>query len=240
MSSRATAAAGVRPDPGGVPARHLSVLLLTALLVALFWASRPEWVADMRLWRAVGDAAFVLLAATLALGPAAKLSVTAGRLLPWRRQLGVWAAVAASLHALLVFSGWARWDLGRLFGFEYVAQLGYVARWEPGFGLANLIGLVALGWLLVLAATSTDRAVRGLGPAAWKWLHSGAYTVFHLSVLHSAYFLFLHYTLSFHKNVPSPNWFRLPLVVLGAAVLILQVIAFASLVRRRATRAAGV
>lgn len=219
--------------------RHVVVLLVAGSLVGLFWASRPEWVADMRLWRAVGDAAFVLLAAALALGPVAKLSVSAARLLPWRRQLGVWAAVVATLHALLVISGWARWDLGRLFGFEYIPQLGYVARWEPGFGLANLIGLVALGWLLVLAATSTDRALRGLGPAAWKWLQSGAYTVFHLSVLHSAYFLFLHYTLSFHKNAPEPNWFRLPLVVLGATVLVLQAVAFVSLVRRRAARAAG-
>ncbi|MCX6465183.1 MAG: ferric reductase-like transmembrane domain-containing protein [Pseudonocardiales bacterium] len=216
------------------------VSLVAGLLVGLFWASRPEWVADMRLWRAVGDTAFVLLTVTLALGPAAKLSVAAGRLLPWRRQLGVWAALAASLHALLVINGWARWDLGRLFGFEYIPQLGYVARWEPGFGLANAIGLVAVGWLLLLAVTSTDRALRRLGPAAWKWLHSGAYTVFHLSVLHSAYFLFLHYAPSFHAGVPSPNWFRLPLVALGVVVLVLQAVAFASLVRRRAARMAGV
>lgn len=239
MSGRGRVAAAVRPERAGA-VRHLVVSLLAGLLVGLFWASRPEWVTDMRLWRAVGDAAFVLLAATLALGPAAKLSVTVGRLLPWRRQLGVWAALAAAVHALLVVNGWARWDLGRLFGFEYIPQLGYVARWEPGFGLANGIGLVTLGWLLLLAATSTDRAVRGLGPAAWKWLHSGAYTAFHLAVLHSAYFLFLHYAPSFHAGVPAPNWFRLPLVAIGVAVLALQAAAFVSLVRRRAVRRAWV
>ena len=54
--------------------RHVAMAAVTALLVFGFWSTRMEWTVDMRLWRAVGDAAIVLLFAALALGPLAKLS----------------------------------------------------------------------------------------------------------------------------------------------------------------------
>jgi methionine sulfoxide reductase heme-binding subunit len=208
----------------------------TALAVAAFWLGRLDWDPEMRLWRAVGDAGFVLLVASLALGPAAKLASRFGRLLPWRRELGVWCAMASVVHALLILDGWARWSLERFLGYEYVPQLGRVARMEPGFGLANMLGVVALCWLVVLAATSSDRALRSLGPDSWKWLHNAAYTVFYLTVLHSAYFLFLHYTESFHRVPPPPNWFRFPVVAMGVGVLVLQGTAFVQGVRRRRGR----
>ena len=225
------AGTGGRPRLGLV--RHCWLMLATALLLALFWRSRMDWSPEMRLWRAFGDTAIVLLFAVLTLGPVARFSTAVGRLLPWRRQIGIWSAATAFVHSFLILNGWARWDVGRFLGFEFVPQLGREARMEPGFGLANLIGLVAVLWLLALAVTSTDRAVRRLGPGGWKWLHSGAYTVFYLSVLHSAYFLFLHYTLSFHRDPPPPNWFRMPLLILGALVLTLQGAAFVATVRRR-------
>lgn len=180
----------------------------------------------MRLWKAVGDASFVLLLVTLSLGPAARLFRAFTRLLPWRRQLGIWFALMAALHGVLVVHGWARWSLRRFLGYEVVPQLGREVRLEPGFGLANLVGVTALAFALVLAATSSDRALRRLGAPAWKWLHHSALFVFYLSLLHAGYFLFLHYTLSFHKRVPPPDWFRLPFVALGAVVVALQVGAF--------------
>lgn len=227
----AAGAAGRVPDVpaakgGGAAVRHIAVGILAALLVALFWWSRMEWSPEMRLWRAVGDAAVVLLFATLALGPAARLSAIAAKLLPWRRQLGTWAALTSVLHAVLIIDGWARWSVERFLGYEFVPELGRVVRLEPGFGLANLIGLVAVLWLLVLLATSSDRATRRLGGRTWKWLHGGANVVFYLAVLHSAYFLFLHYTASFHRAVPDPNWFRFPLLALAAVVLLLKWAAF--------------
>lgn len=106
-------------------------------------------------------------------------------------------------------------------------------RLESGFGLANIAGVVALLWALILAATSSDRATRFLGPSAWKWLHGGAYTIFYLVALHTAYFLFLHYTFSFHRPVPPPDWFRWPFLVLSGTVIGLQAAAFAVTVRRR-------
>lgn len=221
---------------GSAMLRHVVVAAATALLVLGFWFSRMEWSPDMRLWRAVGDAAAVLLFASLAVGPAGRLSRVAGRMLPWRRQVGVWAAMAALAHALLVIDGWARWSLSRFLGYEFVPQLEREVRLEPGFGLANVIGVVALGWMLLLLATSSDRALRYLGPGAWKWVHNGAHVVFYLVVLHSAYFLFMHYTVSFHRPPAPDNWFRFPLLLAGLAVVALQAAAFTRVVRRRRAR----
>lgn len=60
-----------------------------ALLLLGFWYSRLDWSPEMRLWRAVGDVAVVLLFLSLALGPAARLFRPVRRLLPWRRQIGI-------------------------------------------------------------------------------------------------------------------------------------------------------
>ena len=217
---------------------HVLMALVTAALALLFWRTRMEWDPEMRLWRAFGDTAVVLLFAALAFGPLARFSQGFARSLSWRRPVGVWAALAAFVHAFLTIDGWARWSLRRFLGFEFVPQLGREVRLEPGFGLANLLGAVAVVWLLVLFATSSDRAVRFLGPQAWKWVHNGAYVVFYLAVLHSGYFLFLHYTASFHRPPAPPNWFRWPLIVLGFGVLTLQWAAFAAGVRRRRARVA--
>ncbi|MAT05854.1 MAG: hypothetical protein CL424_12520 [Acidimicrobiaceae bacterium] len=209
---------------------------LGGLLVLVFWASRPTWSPEMRLWKAVGDAAFGLLLLTLAVGPLARLVRRTAPLLAWRRQLGIWFAIAASLHGLLVVHGWARWSLRRFLGYEFIPQLGRDVRLEPGFGLANLIGLTALGFALALAATSSDWAVRRLG-RGWKWLHHSALFVFYMSLLHAGYFLFLHYTASFHKQVPPPDWFRVPFLVLGGGLLALQAAAFLATVADRRGRA---
>mgnify|MGYP000091252058 CR=1 FL=1 len=213
--------------------RHCAVVALAAVLAVAFWLSRMDWTPDMRLWRAVGDAAALLLFTALAIGPAAKLWSSAGWLLRWRRAIGVWAGLVATVHALLVIDGWAQWSLRRFLGYEFVPQLAREARMEPGFGLANLIGLVALVWMLVLVATSSDRALRFLGPPAWKWIHNGAYVVLYLVVLHASYYLFIHYTVSFHRLPAPENWFRIPFLILGGAVIALQWAAFTRGVRRR-------
>ena len=226
---------------GGLLARHATVGAAALGIWAAFWSGRLDWDPEMRQWRAVGDASLALLVFALASGPLARIWPAARWLLGWRREAGIWFGVLAALHSALVWHGWARWDVPRLLGYEYVPQLGRLARLEPGFGLANLVGLVALGWALVLAATSSDWAVARLGAAAWKWLQYGAYTVFYLVALHTAYFLFMHYTPSFHRPVPpGPNWFRYPFLALALAVPVLQLVAFvAPVARRRATVAAA-
>lgn len=213
--------------------RHAAAIALAAAAFAVFWGSRPTWDPEMRLWKAVGDASLVLLLVTMAIGPLARLWRTAGRALAWRRELGVWFALVAVVHVVLILDGWARWSVLRFFGFEFVPQLGRLARMEPGFGLSNVVGAVALVWALALAATSSDWALRRLGPSAWKWLHNGSYIVFWTVVLHVGYFLFLHYTPSFHKQPPPPDWFRVPFLIGAGIVVALQWAAFAATVRTR-------
>ena len=207
--------------------RHLVVAVSSVGLVGIFWATRSNWDSEMRLWKAVGDAAFVLLVAALAIGPIARLVRSARGLLRWRRQLGIWFALTATLHAVLILNGWARWSLRRFLGYEFIPQLGREARLEPGFGLANLIGSVALVLALILAATSSDWAMRRLGRPSWVWLHRLAHTVLVLSLLHGSYFLFIHFTESFHKATPPDlDWFRIPFLITGLAVIGLHILAF--------------
>ncbi len=215
--------------------RHALVALLAGVLVWVFWASRPKWDADMRLWKAVGDAAFSLLLLALSVGPLARLVRAARPLLTWRRQLGIWFAITATIHGVLIINGWARWSLRRFLGYEFIPELGREVRLEPGFGLANLIGLTALVFALMLAATSSDWAVRRLG-RGWKWLHHSAHFVFYLALLHVGYFQFIHYTVSFHKQVPEPDWFQLPFVLLGSGLVTLQIAAFIKTSDLRADR----
>jgi sulfoxide reductase heme-binding subunit YedZ len=222
-----------RAVEGGSLGRHIATVMLATVFGALFWYSRLEWDPEMRLWRAFGDAAFVLLFISLSSGPLARLWPPAAKLVPWRRELGIWFAALATAHTVLVLNGWVRWDALRFLGYEFIPEAGRWVRLESGFGLSNIMGVVALAWSLALAATSSDAATRFLGPSAWKWLHTSAYVIFYLTVLHAAYFLFLHYTVSFHRPVPPPDWFRWPFVALGATVVVLQLAAFASTVARR-------
>ncbi len=207
--------------------RHILVAVLSVMVSIPFYFGRMNWDPEMRLWRAIGDGSFVLLFATLFIGPLARHWGPGTRILPWRRELGIWYSVLAIIHTLLVLDGWVRWDWMRFFGFEFVIQFGRYARVEPGFGLSNLVGIVAVGISIVLLVTSSDWAVRRLGGSSWKWLHYGAYVVFYLVAIHSLYFLFMHYMESFHRRVPDDlNWFRYPLLVATTLVIGLQMSAF--------------
>ena len=240
--------ASLEAQPPSVPSgwrRHLVVALVGALAMFAFWRSRMEWDPEMRLWKAVGDAAFALFALAMMIGPLATLWKPAARLLAWRRALGIWFALLALLHAYLVWDGWARWSFSRLMGYEDLSASGVAdpVLTMPGFGLANIVGLVALVLGLTLAAVSSERALRALGTRSWKHLQQYAYVVFYLVGLHGAYFLFLHYDLSlvnlvFRKAVTPPNWFRFWFLGAVGLVMLLQIAAFWSVVRRRSAASA--
>jgi sulfoxide reductase heme-binding subunit YedZ len=214
--------------------RHFIVGVITIILALPFWYGRLDWDPEMRFWRAVGDSSFLLLFFTMVIGPLAKMWSPAGKLVPWRRETGIWFGIMTFLHTFLIWNGWVRWDVWRFLGYEYLPELDRLARLEPGFGLSNLIGMAAVLLTLALVATSSNWAVNRLGASAWKWLQYGSYTVFYLVVLHTLYFLFLHYTVSFHRRVPdNPNWFRYPFLILSLLVPLLQTGAFLKTVRQR-------
>lgn len=218
----------------GLLTRHMIVMFSSLALIVLFWLSRLDWDPEMRLWRAVGDTSWILLCIALVVGPLSRLWKPSTYLVVWRREIGIWFGLLAFTHALLILNGWVRWDVMRFLGYEFVPELGRLARLEPGFGLANAIGLVALIWALLLTATSSDWALKRLGGGGWKWLHSGAYVIFYLVALHTFYFLFVHYSLSFHRPVPpNPNWLSTPFMALTLSVPLLQSIAFVKTVSER-------
>ena len=212
--------------------RNLIVGLIGAALIYLFWLTRPQWSSDMRFWRAVGDGSLILLYAALALGPVAVFSARARILLPYRRELGIWFGIFAIAHTIIILDGWVLWDFYLFMGYQYIPAIDQTVRMESGFGMANILGLMAVLIALPLMATSTDWATRALGASAWKFLHYGAYTIFYAVALHTAYFLYIHYTMSFHRTVPDPNWFQIPFAVLTTILVALQVGGFLKRVAR--------
>lgn len=204
--------------------RHLIVIVFSAAATALVLYSRAEWSAMHRWNRAVGDVSLVLVAMAMAIGPLSRLSRRVARLTPYRRELGIYAILLALVHAVIILFGWVSLDLMRLFGFEFHPQLQQYVMVNHGFALANLIGIVALLYGFVLAITSNDASMRWLGNSVWKFVQQGTYILWWLSVLHTAYFLFVHF-LDFHRRTPDPNWAQWPFVVLVGTVVMLQLAA---------------
>jgi methionine sulfoxide reductase heme-binding subunit len=223
--------------------RHLLVAVVSGLLVYAGWQVHLEWEPDMRLWKAFGVGAFFLIWAVAVIGPAARLWPALARVLPWRREFGIWFTIVSLVHFYLIWDGWARWDVRELLGYEYVPELEMYLRFEPGFGLGNLMGLVALLFALALAATSFDRAVSFLGISSWKWLHSFTYVIFYIVALHTLYFAFIHYTPSPHRilmGLPAtypPNLLRFVYLALILSVFLAQIAAFVRTVRQQRSMA---
>jgi sulfoxide reductase heme-binding subunit YedZ len=212
--------------------RHLTVAIVALVGVYLFRIARGEWD-PMHAWnRAFGDVSFLLLAITMVLGPLVRLWAPAGRLLPWRRETGIWAMVLALAHTYIVLDGWVQWDLRQLLGFVPHPDLGRYVMLQQGFGLANAVGILALAYGLVLALTSNSFSQKILGGSAWKWLQQGAHVLWALVVVHTAYFLYLHF-LSFHRPLPPENWFRVPFVAIVILTVSLQAAAYLATWRRQ-------
>lgn len=216
--------------------RHLLVAALAALLVYVFGLVHGHWDPMHRWNRATADASFLLLAFTMAVGPAARLNAHLRRLVVFRRECGTYAVLLAFAHALIILDGWVVYDLAGLFGFSFHPDLGRYIMLQHGFGLANLVGIVALVYGFVLAATSNDRSLRLLGAPVWKFVQAGAYVLWALVVLHTAYFLFMHF-LSFHRDLPPANPLIWPFVALVVLVLGLRLLASTAIWRNRRQRA---
>lgn len=157
---------------------RLSWLRVAALALLLMPAGIAAWDADT-IWhgaRPLNDvihrAGFwmlVFLMASLAVTPLRRITRWGG-LLDVRRMIGVGAFVYGVVHISL-YAADQMFDLGKIAS-EIVLRL-YLA-----------IGAVALLGLAVLAATSTDAAVRRLGGMRWQRLHYAAYGIGVLALIH--------------------------------------------------------
>lgn len=131
--------------------------------------------------RALGAAAFSLLTLILAIGPLARLSIRFKPALYNRRHLGVTCFAIALTHASLVvlwYHGFS--DLNPL-----VSLLISNPRYDAigGFPFESL-GLIALLFIFLLAATSHDFWNANLGPVLWKAIHMSVYLAYVLIVAH--------------------------------------------------------
>ncbi len=200
-------------DAKNTPIQHLAVSFLFFALA--FGLRRFLGLSQSVVFARV---AFLLLFLTLIIGPITKIkkpSVISSPLkLPWswRSELGIWFAIFSLIHFCFAMNGRPKWNL-------LVALGGGIGG--EGYGLANLLGLVALFWSLILAFTSPGKIIKWLGVSSWKWLHSMTYVIFYLVATHTVYFQF------FSKYRGGPDWFGWPAVLMAITVIILQLLAFA-------------
>ncbi|WP_210880333.1 ferric reductase-like transmembrane domain-containing protein [Roseovarius autotrophicus] len=214
--------------------RHVVVVIATAALVYGFSLVHGQWSPMHRWNRAFGDAAVLLLAVTMTVGTAPRLFRASAKWLAWRRELGIYSVVLATVHTVIILDGWVEWDFFRLFGMElHPIDLQYVML-QHGFGLANAIGILALGIGFILLLTSSDRAVGFLGATSWKTVQMTALVFWALVVAHTAYFLYAHF-LSFHRATPDPNSLQFWFAGLVLLVFFFRCIAFAQTVRAKAS-----
>ncbi len=156
------------------PVAKPAVFVLACLPVAwLFWAAVSDQLGANpaeALIRSLGDWSLRFLVLVLAITP---LRVLAGwpALARFRRMLGLFVFFYVSLHLL----AYAWLDMG----FD-LAGLALDVIKRPFI----LVGMTAFLLLLLMAATSFNRAIRTLGARRWQLLHRSVYAVAALAVLH--------------------------------------------------------
>lgn len=202
--------------------RHVTIIGFSALGVWLLLESRIEWSPMHRWNRAIGDMSLLLIAAAMAVGPLSRLSRSVAMILPYRRELGIYAVFLALIHTAIILIGWVDLDLLRLLGLEFHPNLRRYVMVQHGFALANAVGIIALLYGIVLAGTSNNASMRWLGNGVWKYIQQGAYVLWSLALAHTAYFLFIHFV-DFHRPTPEPNWAQWPFVILVLSVFGLQI-----------------
>jgi DMSO/TMAO reductase YedYZ heme-binding membrane subunit len=168
-----------KPRRGPPVGRHMAAVGLTVVLMLLLW-----WLDGKSLpieHVLLADTSLVLLCLVLMLGALARLVPRLRPVLPWSRELGIGMFVTASLHIALFL------DPGFL---DLIPSFGERAKDDSLWSAAWWVGLFALGYALVLAATSNDWAQRMLG-RGWKFVQRQAYTLFVLTWLHTAAYVLL-------------------------------------------------
>ncbi|MDQ0255613.1 DMSO/TMAO reductase YedYZ heme-binding membrane subunit [Evansella vedderi] len=170
--------------------RHVTSATTMWILVVLYLNAFGGFEYNIHSWnRAFANVSVVLYAVTLAIGPLARLWRPASQALAWRRETGIWATIAAVVHVGIFWEGaygWAGWR-----GFFYPGR-GEADMLIGGgaFNLANVVGLVALVYAIILAITSNDASQRWL-KSGWSWIQKRSTTMWFLVLLHT--WLFAYY-----------------------------------------------
>lgn len=193
--------------------------------------------------RGTGYAALLLLGLALAIGPLARLWPRGlSRLLPWRRAIGIWSALAGGVHLYFVWLMVNRHEFDFYRG-PLLQHFVRAIRTVDGRTISTLslqsslsvlmwLGLIALTILAVIALTSNDPVQRFLGQSSWKLVQQQAYTAFLFISLHV---LTMKFTAKMKGNPPliaGVQWFLL-------CVALLQLLGFVVTVWRHRRRVGG-
>jgi methionine sulfoxide reductase heme-binding subunit len=116
----------------------------------------------------LGELGLQFLLASLAITPLRRMGLN---LIRFRRGLGLLAFFYIALHLV----AWVWLDMGLRWA-EVTADL-----WKRPYIILGMVGFLAL---LPLAATSSNAAIRRMGPKAWGRLHRLAYVAVIAGVLH--------------------------------------------------------
>ena len=108
---------------------------------------------------------FLIYVATgMSLVPFSWLWRKATQYLPYQYEFGMLAALLAFGHAIIILIGLIDLELMRIIGFEFHLALQKYVMSKHGFGLANLVGVIALSYGAILALTSNEAVF-------WCWAY---------------------------------------------------------------------
>ncbi|MDZ4864762.1 MAG: ferric reductase-like transmembrane domain-containing protein [Gemmatimonadota bacterium] len=144
----------------------------------------PNATIETALIRALGSGALVLLTITLMIGPLARLTPRVLPILYNRRHLGVTVCLLGLGHATFALIQFHA--LGDVNPFVSVLTGAADVRKISAFPF-EWLGLLALGILTLMAATSHDYWLATLSAPVWKGLHMLVYVAFGLLVAHVAF-----------------------------------------------------
>jgi sulfoxide reductase heme-binding subunit YedZ len=166
-------------------------LLLMAAAVLLL---APDAQGIRQLIRVTARSSFVLFLLVFTASAAARR--WPGGFTRWqlanRRQIGLGFAVSHTIHAAAIA------------GFAWLDPAGFRAATSPG----NFVsGGLAYLFIVLMAATSFDGAVRWLGAKRWRLLHAAG-----------VHFLWISFVITFGKRIPMSAGYVLPVTMLLAAL----------------------
>jgi DMSO/TMAO reductase YedYZ heme-binding membrane subunit len=164
------------------------------LLAAAVLALGPDAEGLRQLIRVTARSSFVLFLLAFTASAAARRwpsSLTRWQLSN-RRQIGLGFAISHAIHAAAIA------------GFAWLDPTGFHAATSPG---SFISGGLAYVFIVLMAATSFDGAVRWLGAKRWRLLHVAG-----------LYFLWTSFLITFGKRFPMSAGYVLPVAVLLAAL----------------------
>ena len=188
---------------------HLPIGLFTFASAGLLYASRDYADVITRLSFASAYPALLLVGLSLMIGPWKLLKRRRGVAISmdFRRDVGIWAGLASSFHAIIGNFEHMRGRPWLYYIYENWQDKHVQPFRHDVFGLGNSTGLFAALILLALVATSNDASLRKLGTPGWKQLQRWVYGAFALMAVH---------TFTYQWVIKKPN---LPWIMLAFAAI---------------------